>query len=107
MTFLGTEFLHRAYDDPPGNVIEFSSRIVDYIADVIVLEVVGAYFDNPAIDIQSAFWQAFDPVFRDVLEGLHKRNPMGALELRRGIILLGSDMSWDESDSDNASLPCR
>ncbi|SIM25439.1 Uncharacterised protein [Mycobacteroides abscessus subsp. abscessus] len=107
MTTLGTDFLHRAYDDPPVTVIDFSSRIVDYITDVIMLDVVYAALDNPAIDIQPDFWKAFDPAFRHVLEDLDKRNPMGAIELRRGIILLGADMGWDESDSDNASLPCR
>lgn len=107
MTFLGTEFLRRVYDDLPSNVIELSSRIVDYITDVIMLDVVEASLSNPAIDIQSAFWRAFDPVFLHVLEGLDTRNPMGAVELRRGIILLESDMGWDEIDSDNPSLPCR
>lgn len=105
MTTLGTEFLHRAYDDPPGNVVEFASRIIDYITDVIMLDVVEASLNNPEIDIQSGFWRVFDPTFQHVVEGLDKRNPLGAVELRRGILLLGADMGWNNDGSTTASLP--
>lgn len=107
MTALGTQFLHRVYDDPPDTVIEFSSRIVDYITDVIVLDVVEASLSDPTIDIQSELWKVFDPAFRKVLEGVDKRNPMGGAELRRGLMLLGADMGWDVDDSTTTSLPCR
>ncbi len=37
----------------------------------------------------------------------YRRNPLGAAELCRGIILLGGEMSWNDSGTVAPSLPSR
>ncbi len=83
----GKEFLQRAYDDPPGDVREFASRIVDYMTDTAMLMAVDAFLNDASVDILPTFWQIFDATLHHTLEGLDKRNPRGAAEFRRGIML--------------------
>lgn len=50
-----------------STAIELSSCMVDYIADVTMVD---ASLRSPNIDIQSEVWQTFDSVLRGALKGL-------------------------------------